>query len=356
MVDAWIAGDCWLKPGVAPIDLRFISAGLSPSLLVVNLECAVPSGNPRSDRRSLLPLDPCRLRELAVANRTVCIMANNHVTDFGPESVLATLRAVTEGGLLALGAGATLEEARKPVVLDIAGRHIGLLAYADTRPHVGTMAASDRDPGVAPLDSKIVLEDVRRLARSVNDLWLFLHWGREHLRYPEPEQRLLARQFVDAGATLIVGIHPHVLQGCERLAKTPVHYSLGNFIFPPIELADGPLFRWDMESRQGILLKGILAGDAWQWAHIPYDIDADGNPQRPSPKAQRAITARMELLSKAFDSNYTRRYPALRRREQVMARIRRLKMMTWGERVRLPGRLIRDWSRRVRSGGKPEEG
>jgi len=179
MVDAWIAGDCWLKPGIAPIDLRFISAGLSPSLLVVNLECAVPSGNPRSDRRSLLPLDPCRLRELAVANKTVCVMANNHVTDFGPESVLATLRAVTEGGLLALGAGATLEEARKPVVLDIAGRHIGLLAYADTRPHVGAMAASDRDPGVAPLDSKIVLEDVRRLARSVDDLWLFLHWGRE---------------------------------------------------------------------------------------------------------------------------------------------------------------------------------
>jgi hypothetical protein len=346
MVDAWIAGDCWLKPGVAPIDLRFISAGLSPSLLVVNLECAVPSGNPRSDRRSLLPLDPCRLRELAVANKTVCVMANNHVTDYGPEGLRATLEAVREAGFLSVGAGTTLDEARHPLILDLNGRRVGLMAYADTRSHVGAVAATEDSPGVAPLDLALITEDIRVVTQTVHHAWVFLHWGEEYLRYPEPEQRAVAEQFIRAGATLIVGTHPHVVRGCEQFLQKTVYYSLGNFIFPEVTLLDGSVLHWDDTNVEGIVLRGESGKGGWRWKHLPITVDDEGHPRAPHPDHRRRILAKIETLSAILDDEYAERYPAIRRRELIYHKARRVRMMTWSERLRLPSRIIRSaWSR-----------
>lgn len=341
MIRAWMAGDCWLKPGAGPVNLAPVWGESPPAVFVVNLEGAVAAGPARPDRRSLLPLDAGRLPELAVAGKTVCVLANNHVTDYGSAGVIVTLEEVRRAGFLALGAGTTLSEARKPVTVEAEGRRIGLLAYADTRPHVGAVPATDRGAGVAPLDPEMIVEDLRRLSASVDDVWLFLHWGREYFRYPEPEQRTLARAFAEAGADLIVGIHPHVLQGSERIGDTPVYYSLGNFVFPPIPLADHSLLRWDGESRQGAALQGTLGVDGWCWAHVPYRMSASGGPSAALGHDREARMQKLTRLSRALDKDYARRYPRLHKQERVLSTMRRLRMMTWAERLRLPGRLIR---------------
>jgi len=349
MIKAWIAGDCWLKQGIGPIDLARVWGGCRPAVFVVNLECSVPAGPARPGRRALLPLDARRLPELGLGQNTICMLANNHVTDYGPAGVLATLDEVRRAGFQTLGAGATLNEARKPVIVNVRGCRIGLLAYADTSSGVGAVAASDHAPGVAPLSRDMVIRDLQRLAGRVDDPWLFLHWGREYLRYPEPEQRSLAQAFAEAGAKLIVGTHPHVLRGWERLADTLVYYSLGNFVFPPIPLADGPLLRWDRENRQGIALRGSLDVNGWVWAHVPYVMSAEGKPEPAPYREQQSMMRKVASLAEVLDHEYARRYSRIQRREIILRTIRRFSMMTWVERLRLPGRLIRTARLRVRA-------
>lgn len=349
MTTAWIVGDCWIPKAPPPVEWVHHWAEQPPTLFIANLEGSVPASPQRVGRRSLLSLDPCRLRDLAVSKTTICILANNHVTDYGPAGVLATLQAVREAGMQPLGAGATLQEARQPVILQVGDRRLGLLAYADSRAHVGSWVAGETTPGVAPLFAEWVVDDVSRLRHSVDDLWLFLHWGREYIRFPEPEQRALAREFVRAGATLVVGTHPHLLQGWERVEGASVYYSLGNFIFPSVPYADGTVFRWDSVCRQGIILKGVLESNGWQWSPIPHRADRDGNPRNPGPQARKTILSTIAWLSGALDNAYLQRYPYLLRKEYFLSRVRRLMMMGWGEWLRLPPRLLKHWSDRFRS-------
>lgn len=337
---AWIGGDCWLQPGGAQINLARLWGEASPFICVVNLECSSPVGPLRQGRRALLPLDAERLSELAGAKNTICVLANNHATDFGSAGLVATLKEVHQAGFPTVGAGSTLSEACEPVLLDVAGRRFGLLAYADTRPHVGAVPATERTPGVAPLDPALVLRNVQALAERVDDLWLFLHWGRENIRYPEPEQRTLARAFAEAGATLIVGTHPHVVQGWEQVGSTPVYYSLGNFVFPPILLTDGTLLRWNRENQQGVALSGEMGGDGWRWSPVPYLLSKQGFPVGLQDGRQEPMRRSLALLSQPFGGNYARRYPRLRWKELLLYNVRRLAMMSWRERLRLPGRLV----------------
>jgi poly-gamma-glutamate synthesis protein (capsule biosynthesis protein) len=270
----------------------------------------------------------------------VCILANNHITDYGHDGVLETIHLVQENGFKVVGAGATLAKAREPAVLRFPERTIGILAYADTRYHVGSVAATAHNAGVAPLDPSMVTEDLRYLAAHVDDIWLFLHWGHEYLRYPEPEQRMLARAFSQAGASLIVGMHPHVMRGAEVLERTPVYYSLGNFVFPPIPLVDGYLKKWDHESNQGFVISGKLESQEWNWKAMPYLVSEAGQPQPVELNTQNALRNKIGMLSAPLDEFYAAHYEKLRRREVLLKTARRLGTMSWRERFSLPGRAV----------------
>lgn len=341
MIRTWIAGDCWLAANSSKADFASVWGGLSPDIFIANLECALPAGPSRPARRALLPLDGGRLSQLRLGENVVCVLANNHVTDYGHAGVLETIQLVEENGFKAVGAGATLAKARKPAVLRFPERTIGILAYSDTRYHVGSIAATDHSPGVAPLDLSMVTEDLRCLAAQVNDVWLVLHWGHEYLRYPEPEQRELARVFSKAGASLIVGMHPHVIRGAEVLEKTPVYYSLGNFAFPPIPLIDGHLKKWDDESNQGFVISGEFESQKWNWNTTPYLISEAGQPRPLELNTQKAFRKKIGLLSAPLNEFYPAIYEKLRRREALLKIARRLGTMSWRERLLLPGRAVR---------------
>lgn len=335
---AWIAGDCWLIPGGAAVDLRQLWGGACPELAILNLECAVRAGTPREGRRALLALDPARLPEIAIAQNTVCVLANNHTTDFGPEGLLATLEVLRQAGIRPLGAGACLAEARAPVIIEVAGRRVGMLAYSDTALHVGSVAATAKAPGVARFDPEMITADLRRLAPDVDDLWLFLHWGLEWIRYPEPVQRDLARAFAEAGADLIVGIHPHVVRGTERISNSLAYYSLGNFVFPPIPLCDGAVLRWERVCREGLALKGTVERGGWIWSETPHVISIDGSPHPPGPDDEEAMRREFADLSIALTDKYVNGYPSLRRKEMLRHFAWRLWTMSWRDRARLIGR------------------
>jgi poly-gamma-glutamate synthesis protein (capsule biosynthesis protein) len=170
---------------------------------------------------------PEAAQTLAAAGFDVVSVANNHAFDLHAEGLEDTLAALREARVTAVGGGVSWESAREPVVMNVDGVRVGVLAFA-----YGTNEHAHGAARVALLDEHAP-EAVRSLRARVDLLLVSLHWGVEMTHTPRPEQIAIAHALVDAGADAILGHHPHVLQSVEVYAGHPIAYSLGNFVFGP---------------------------------------------------------------------------------------------------------------------------
>jgi len=198
-------------------------------------------------------------------------VANNHAYDWGPEALLDTLERLRQAGIAPVGAGENDLAAHYPRIADLQGVKLAFLAYVDVEPK--TAIAGPDKPGVAWLDADRVLADIR-FARPLADLVIVsLHWGNEYATRPAKRQVELAHQMVEAGADLVVGSHPHVVQSLEQFAGGWIAYSLGNFVFDQKPGA----------TRRGLMLKVKLRDKAIvEVATVPVTIE---------PTFQAAVTA-----------------------------------------------------------------
>ena len=163
------------------------------------------------------------------AGFSVLTLANNHTMDFGGEGLADTLRALEGAELLHAGAGANLAQARQEAVVTVRGKRVAFLAYSLTYPE--EFYAGAGRPGAAQGNIRWVSEDIARTRRSAEYVVVSFHWGEELASFPKPYQRRAAHAAIDAGADLILGHHPHILQGIERYKGKSILYSLGNFVF-----------------------------------------------------------------------------------------------------------------------------
>lgn len=191
------------------------------------LTCRPPAGPPW---RFTLHGDPKYALVLRDAGLNVVSLANNHIMDYGWEAVEETQQLLSAAGIRSVGAGRDLKMAREPVRMSVRGVRVAFLAYCDV-PSVLPIYADSNRPGVAPAQPSYILEDIKAAKQESNLVLVCMHWGQEHVHFPAPKYRRLAKEMVAAGASLIVGHHPHVLQGVERIAQGAVAYSLGNFTF-----------------------------------------------------------------------------------------------------------------------------
>lgn len=167
-------------------------------------------------------------------------LANNHMMDYGAAGLSSTIAALEKAGIDFVGAGENRTEALAPVYIDHQGQRIAFLARSDV--FVASHCfATDELPGVAFFDLEETRRSIAACRRQSDLVVLLLHWGLEHYLYPSPGQRRTAAELISAGAGLILGHHPHVLQGTERIGKGLVCYSQGNFLFDEVEwsLPDG---------------------------------------------------------------------------------------------------------------------
>ncbi len=193
-----------------------------------NLECVLGKGGERM-------LKPFSFRGAADSPRflkkyfSAVSLANNHSGDFGPAGLVELLRILDDVGIPSFGAGRTLADARRPLVLERGGFKVALLGSNGFRA-LTTAATADR-AGSAPLEEEQVLEDIRAARARADAVVPFVHWGPENTPQPRPAQVRLARKMVDAGAAAVIGAHPHVTQTVETIRGVPIVYSLGNFVF-----------------------------------------------------------------------------------------------------------------------------
>lgn len=195
-----------------------------------NLEApAARSGTEFRPKRFRFRSDPALVPALQRAGFTILTLANNHILDFGPAALLETITHLERQGLGHAGAGADLVAARKEAIQTVNGRRVAVLAYSLTRP-TEFFAGSDR-PGTAPGWAGFFAEDIVRAKSRADYVVVSFHWGGELETRPKPYQVTVARRAIDAGADLVIGHHPHALQGIERYGSGVIFYSLGNFSF-----------------------------------------------------------------------------------------------------------------------------
>jgi poly-gamma-glutamate synthesis protein (capsule biosynthesis protein) len=223
--------------------------------------------------------EPAHAAALFRAGFDVVSLANNHALNLGGQGVLRSLHHLRAAGVVPVGAGATHEEALRPVVLTRRGLR---LAFVALTLHNNDRPAADKEGAVAYLrDPELATRALPAVAAAralpgIDFVIVSLHWGREFAPHPHPEQRELAHRLVAAGADVVLGHHPHVVQDIERVGSSLIAYSLGNFLFD-----QPPLSR-----RQTLLLELVLAraGARHEVRDVvlhPFIIDHDQHVPRP---------------------------------------------------------------------------
>ena len=195
---------------------------------------------------------------LRASGFTVLATANNHAYDQGGQGVAETLQRLGAAQLVSVGSGLTRSQAEAPRFLEVNGLRVAFLAFTDIF-NVNLNRRADQ-VWVRPLDLVAAAEAVRLAKAQADAVVVSIHWGAEYQHQPLARQRQAAALLAEAGADLILGHHPHVLQPVEVLdnggRKTVVAYSLGNFVSNQDRMYRADLFPVaGGDSRDGVALQ-----------------------------------------------------------------------------------------------------
>ena len=203
---------------------------ISSDVTLANLESPIAeNGQEFIEKKFRFRAAPETAQAMRSAGINLVTLANNHTMDFGGEALAETLSNLNSAGIASVGAGANLSEARKMALYTIKSKKIAFLGYSLTQP-VEFFAGSNR-PGTAPGYEKFVAADVASARSQADYVIVSFHWGKEASTEVQAYQRATAHKAIEAGADVIIGHHPHVLQGIERYRGGIIFYSLGNFTF-----------------------------------------------------------------------------------------------------------------------------
>jgi poly-gamma-glutamate capsule biosynthesis protein CapA/YwtB (metallophosphatase superfamily) len=242
-------------------------------LTIGNLECAVAEDGHREDKPYTFLADDSALPAVREHFSAVSL-ANNHALDWGRPGFVKGLKLLEDAKVPYFGGGRTARDARRPLLLKARGKLVALLGYNDFPPL--RFAAGPAAAGTAWLRENEVAADLET-ARSkyhADIVLVYLHWGTEFDEKPDDNQVRLAHRFIDAGATAVIGSHPHVTQTVEFYKDRPIVYSLGNFLFdyfpddPPVFY--GWVARLVIDEKDSVRLR--LDTVVLDLAGVPYPV------------------------------------------------------------------------------------
>ena len=220
------------------IDLLFLEQMNKEDVLWVNNEFVY------SDRGEALPGKAWTFRAptqnvsyLHDMGADIVGIANNHVFDFGEESFADTLVTLQNAGIPYVGGGWDERGAYAPVYIEKDDVTIAYVAASRAELTIYTLEAQVDKPGIAwCYDNTKFLASIREAAEHADFVIALPHWGTEHSTELEEVQIDSAHAYIDAGADIVIGAHPHILQGIEYYNGHPICYSLGNFWFDDYDI------------------------------------------------------------------------------------------------------------------------
>ena len=254
---------------------------------IVNLETAVGATTPAEIKQYTFNSPPELLYRLKAAGVSVVNLANTHSMDFGPTGLLETISDARAAGLQVVGAGANRAAAFAPAIVNTPGGTVAFLGFSQVE--MPQWAATANQPGVASgFDYPADVAAVEAAKARADYVVAMIHAGTELDQCPTPDQLSLVSTLVNAGADVVVGGHPHVLQGLTTVGGDVVDYSMGNFVFYD---GSGP------SAATGILNVQLGPGRAESDQFIPAEMDSNGSPQLLTGLAAGASVANVESLA-----------------------------------------------------------
>jgi poly-gamma-glutamate synthesis protein (capsule biosynthesis protein) len=230
-------------------------------------------GDSFAARPSVVPL-------LERAGLDAVSLANNHTGDYQDTALLSTVRRLRGSAVQPFGAGADRAAAGRAVVLRSGGTSFGFIGFnaigetpraTPSSPGALSVRMPPRTGPLSRADLAHVSALVRGLAARVDVVVVLPHWGTQYTHQPEPVQRLVAARLVRSGADLVVGGHPHWVQGLDRVGQSVVAHSLGNFVFD---------MDFMTETQQGVVLAATFWGRRLKAVDlVPYRMDHEFAPR-----------------------------------------------------------------------------
>ena len=260
-IDLIFVGDIMLSRGVEQMvekygegDWRYpffnvVDALRSADLVFGNLEGPISARGKNQGSVYSFRADPAAVHGLTFAGFDVLSLANNHILDWGREALLDTIQILSSNGIHPVGAGKSEAEANAPLMVNVGEAKIAFLAFTDLYPK--SFEARSDSPGVSsfnPTRIKKQISEIKNIGEA-DIVIVSLHWGEEYKTNANKKQIAIGHKLVDAGADLIIGHHPHVVQEAERYNRAWIAYSLGNFIFDQ---------NFDEATSRGLMLKVIV--------------------------------------------------------------------------------------------------
>lgn len=176
---------------------------------------------------------PFDCKSLTDAGFNVVNVANNHILQYGEVNFKNTIKLVQENNIDVVG---LVDEGcyhSRPVIVERSGVSVGFLGYSYEREQY-----YKQKPRYTIGVKEEIIEDVTTLKSEVDLVIVSLHWGEEYMLYPSKGMVAQAREIIDSGADVLLGHHPHVLQGWENYKDGVIAYSLGNFLFGQVWWSD----------------------------------------------------------------------------------------------------------------------
>jgi poly-gamma-glutamate synthesis protein (capsule biosynthesis protein) len=238
----------------------------------VNLETPVAPAHSRGSKPFMFDAPIALLEALKTSGIKIVSFANNHVMDQGWAGFTETREHLQSEGLLFAGTSDTAQTAWQPTIVEKNGIKIGVLGMTrwlngnrnpdkDDQPHVNFFPYPNESGGAPGLDEAGVIAAVKAARAQCDFLVLSLHWGVEYAPTPRPEDVDLAHKLMEAGASVLIGAHPHVLQPVETYftqdnRNTVIFYSLGNFLSNQSRnYIDGLMPDKDGEPRESLVVR-----------------------------------------------------------------------------------------------------
>lgn len=246
------AGDLYLPTNKAIVD-ESISQDLREGLLVCNFENVLNnSGEIRDDKSAILSFDENSIREFTQDKDCVFTLGNNHIHDCGSEGINKTKEILEKYQAKGYGVGYS-EQVYQPYIIE-GDKKIALFVVSDPHPEVMSIESTSQNMGIANMWDPKLYSNIQNIKNSVDYVVIQPHWGREYVQYPDYKLRQLSYSWIEAGADLIIGHHPHMIQGKEIYRGKSIYYSLGNFIFPEFYTKQGFYKSWNRENNRSIYL------------------------------------------------------------------------------------------------------
>jgi poly-gamma-glutamate capsule biosynthesis protein CapA/YwtB (metallophosphatase superfamily) len=294
-------GDCLLdrnsgESGVDPHgDKRWKTlweAARGSNAFLFNLETTIGQGGSPKEKRFVFRAAAGALKPLVHFTNPIAALGNNHSMDYGPRGLGTTISALDTAGIAHAGAGATVEEAWAEARINCPGGTLSVLSCGfddDDSSFTDSLGAA-----LAPIHAGKLIERIKECAKSSLATVVMLHWGIEYDADYRRSEELLARALVDAGADLVIGTGPHVLQGLEAYHGALICYSLGNLVFDDLG---------SDETSTSMIVRMILVPSRENSMRKKFDVAplrttrVFEGPSRPALNDARGIIERLALRS-----------------------------------------------------------